>query len=270
MSINLTRILQQITGLNTFFQGSSAGRQVGVVLEDSATVTWTTDGQGNVQAIAAGSTLPTATGAGQVLTATGPGTTYTAQALPVGSATQGGIVEVDGTTIIANAGVISVAAAETGIELIQSQTVSGGAVTSVTFSAIPQTFNSLKLFITGSASTGEVVYAGFNGDFSTATYYWNTFTMSFSAGGSGTGGFGGTPGAPTGGINTNGGGIELNIYGYNTALTTKPYTSQSCAFDFTVNGGVWNSTAAITSLVLNLASSATFENGTVFSLYGVK
>jgi hypothetical protein len=109
MSISLTRILQQITGLNTFFAGPSASRDNGVVLLDTATVTWGTDGQGNIQATAGG-TLPTATGAGQVLTSTGAGTTYTAQALPVGSASQGGIVKVDGTTITANAGVISTAA----------------------------------------------------------------------------------------------------------------------------------------------------------------
>jgi len=111
MSIGLTSILQRIQGMNTFFRGPNAGRETGVVLEDTDTITWGTDGYGNIQATAVGTLpLPTATGAGQVLTSTGAGTTYTAQALPVGSSSQGGIVEVDGTTITASAGVISTAA----------------------------------------------------------------------------------------------------------------------------------------------------------------
>jgi hypothetical protein len=82
MSIGLTRILQQITGLNTFFAGANAGRMQGVVLEDSASVLWSTDGFGNIQA--------TATAAGQAVqliqrqTVVGTPTTLTFSAIPQG------------------------------------------------------------------------------------------------------------------------------------------------------------------------------------------
>jgi hypothetical protein len=78
MSINLTRLLQQITGLNSFFQGPAASRQAGVVLLDTATVTWATDGQGNVQA--------TSTGAMSLIQAQTPSTSVSTVtfALPAG------------------------------------------------------------------------------------------------------------------------------------------------------------------------------------------
>lgn len=114
MSISLTRILQQITGLNTFFQGPNAGRSNGVVLEDSDSVTWTTDGQGNIQATAAGSG---ATGPANEVLATPNGSSGTATLralvsadLPVGSSSIAGAVKVDGTTITATAGVIAAVA----------------------------------------------------------------------------------------------------------------------------------------------------------------
>lgn len=59
MSINLTSILQRIQGINVFFAGPNAGRQNGVVLEDSDTVSWSTDGYGNIQATSAGGDAPT-------------------------------------------------------------------------------------------------------------------------------------------------------------------------------------------------------------------
>lgn len=112
MSISLTRILQQITGLNTFFAGPSASRDNGVVLLDTATVTWGTDGQGNIQATASGSSLPS--GAANLVVATPNGSSGTAALralvpadLPVGSSSQLGALQVDGTTITAAAGVIS-------------------------------------------------------------------------------------------------------------------------------------------------------------------
>ena len=57
MSLNLTNILQNPSQTNQIQAGPNAGRQVGVVLEDSATVTWATDGFGNIQATSAGETL---------------------------------------------------------------------------------------------------------------------------------------------------------------------------------------------------------------------
>jgi hypothetical protein len=273
MSINLTSILQNITGLNSFFRGPAASRQAGVVLLDTATVTWATDGQGNVQATSTGSTP---SGAANLVEATPNGSSGAAALralvpadLPVATSGTLGAVEPDGTTIAVNgSGVISVV--PSGMVLISSQTVSGGAVASVTFSAIPQTYNNLKLVVSATASANDTMFAGFNGDFSAGNYYWNTITMAFTSGVTGTGGFGGNAGATTGNINTNGGGVELNIYGYATANGVKGYTSQNIGATYTLNGGVWTSTVAITSLVLQLASSGTFQNGSTFSLYGLK
>jgi len=241
MSISLTRILQQITGLNTFFQGPNAGRSNGVVLEDSATVTWTTDGQGNIQATAAGgATFPTATAAGQLLTATGPGTTYTAQAPAV-----------------------------TGLTLIQAITASGSQA-SITFSAIPQTYSSLLLIdnaeVAGTAETYEI---NFNGDAGANYSYGFVINNTGSVTGNTT-----TP-STFGNIGAVGaqGGHKVTIPGYASAAI-KSYLAESLAFDGASSfiqqsaAGVWNNAAAITSITISNTSN--FTANSKFSLYGIE
>jgi hypothetical protein len=275
MSINLTSILQNITGLNSFFAGPAASRQAGVVLEDSATVTWTTDGQGNVQATAAGGAP---SGAANLVEATPNGSSGAATLralvpadLPVGSSTQKGAVEVDGTTITATAGVISVAA-PAGMVLIQNQTLVAPAAT-VTFSAIPQTYTSLMLLIgtVNTAGSPQEFFVSFNGD---AGANYSSLSITNTAG-TITGGDINAQTATFIGIAHNSGIsiMRATIPFYATALTKAvetTYQAVNPGFN-SYNGsagGAWNSTAAITSLVLALASG-NFATGSVFSLYGL-
>jgi hypothetical protein len=52
MNLNLTTILRQIQGL--FATPVSGSREIGVVIQDTATITWSTDGLGNITANASG------------------------------------------------------------------------------------------------------------------------------------------------------------------------------------------------------------------------
>lgn len=275
MSISLTRILQQITGLNTFFQGPNAGRSNGVVLEDSATVTWSTDGQGNIQATAAGGS---SSGPANEVLATPNGSSGTAALralvsadLPVGSASQAGAVKVDGTTITATAGVIS--AIGGGMQLIQNQTLSS-TETSVTFSSIPQTFTHLKLVIvsqTNNTTPGaSVIEINFNGDVG-ANYSHNIIFNGIA---------GSTPQAAgatganfgyvaDGGLSTAASHSEATVPGYATALSKGCSGTSNSSLGALVSASSWSSTAAITSITLTPTGSFSFLAGSVFSLYGM-
>jgi hypothetical protein len=55
MSLNLTNFLQGIQGRIINWKGTIASREVGVVLQDTASITWTGDQFGNISATATGS-----------------------------------------------------------------------------------------------------------------------------------------------------------------------------------------------------------------------
>ncbi|HEY4031998.1 MAG TPA: hypothetical protein VGM25_16750 [Caulobacteraceae bacterium] len=95
--------------------------------------------------------------------------------LPVGSSSQLGAVQVDGTTITASGGVISaVGGGGGGGGLIASGLVSGTSTLNYTLSSIPGTYNHLKFIIIGrSVATDSAVgniALWFNGDTTTANY----------------------------------------------------------------------------------------------------
>lgn len=81
MSLNLTNILQNPSQTNQIQAGPNASRQTGVVLEDSASVTWSTDGFGNIQA-AAGVSSPSGMTLIQTQTLSAPAETVTFSAIP--------------------------------------------------------------------------------------------------------------------------------------------------------------------------------------------
>ncbi len=186
-----------------------------------------------------GATLPSASGAGQTLVSTGAGNTYVA------------------------AGTMS---------LIQTQTL-GSAAASITFSAIPQTYKTLKLFVSGGGVTAAAeTQLNFNGDVTPTNYFCNTQGYNFNTTAQPpTGGFS-NPGALVGNLNTfaaGGGGAEITVFGYATALQ-KFYVAHSVGAVFEVSGGLWNSSAAITSIAASLVSGGgNWAAGTTISLYGI-
>jgi hypothetical protein len=252
MSVNLTTALQNLGGRNPNFvelDGSGnpiASRQTGLVLLDSASVSWTSPGPvyNTLQATATVSGLPVATQAGQVPTSTGAGTTYTAQT-PVAP----------------------------GMVLIQKQALVAPAAT-VTFSAIPQTYTNLLLVSSGTNDTGtsQNLSIEFNGDTTQADYSYSYILNN----GTVSGGFSySTPGVLLGiSINVGGSNSRSMITNYSSTTVNKVVESTfmcinpgTAALSGT-SGGMWNSNAAITSIVAALASG-NFAAGTVFSLYGL-
>jgi hypothetical protein len=243
MSISLTRILQQITGLNTFFAGPSASRDNGVVLLDTATVTWGTDGQGNIQATAAGgATFPTATAAGQVLTSTAAGTNYTAQ-----------------TPIVP------------ALQLIQEQTLASPAA-SITFSGIPGTFTNLKLIASLiNAANNQNVSVAFNGD-DTAGHYASTLTVNTNGtvGGSSIGGSNGAVLFLSGQTVVAANECTILLYtsaGFKNVVGSSFNPANSVA---QTSGGIYNQAGAVTSITLVNGDASNFAAGTVVSLYGIQ
>jgi hypothetical protein len=255
MSVNLTTALQNLGGRNPNFvelDGSGnpiASRQTGLVLLDSASVSWTSPGPvyNTLQATATVSGLPVATQAGQVPTSTGAGTTYTAQT-PVAP----------------------------GMVLIQKQALVAPAAT-VTFSAIPQTYTNLLLVSSGTNDTGATqnLSIEFNGDTTQADY---SYSYAITNNGTLVGGFSYSAAGVLTGISTNSGGSNsrATITNYSSTTVNKVVESTFMCININPNtsaisgtaGGVWNSNAAITSIVAALASG-NFAAGTVFSLYGL-
>lgn len=171
-------------------------------------------------------------------------------------------------------------------ESIQTITTSGG--TSVTFSAIPQTYKDLQLRVlfkttnTGNADT-ENLFMYFNGsNTGTAYSYYNV-----RANGAGTAGASST--ANTNqmqigyGVNSSSTAIGfyapniINIAEYASTVKNKTVsaiggveiqvTGQSSLI-FALQQGNWSSTAAITSITLS--SSANSASGVQYALYGIK
>jgi hypothetical protein len=253
MSVNLTTALQNLGGRDpNFVELDASGhpiasRQTGLVLLDSASVSWTSPGPvyNTLQATATVSGLPVATQAGQVPTSTGAGTTYTAQT-PVAP----------------------------GMVLIQKQALVAPAAT-VTFSAIPQTYTNLLLVSSGTNDTGSTqnVLIEFNGDTTQADYSYSYIITQQSAIG---GGFTySAPGVLLGvSINSGGSNSRAMITNYSSTTMNKVVESTFMAINPNTAslsgtaGGVWDSNAAITSIVAALASG-NFAAGSVFSLYGL-
>lgn len=165
--------------------------------------------------------------------------------------------------------------------LISSQTVSS-AVTSVTFSNIPQIYTDLQLLISGRSDHGAHYGGGtlrFNGDtgnnYSFKRLYGDTTTT------------GSTQGSSVSAItewDVNGAPTTSNTFG-NAQIYIPNYTSsnlKACSIEYSVennttngiNGGLsglWSSTSAITSITLYpfTYSAFYFQPYSTFYLYGI-
>jgi len=192
-----------------------------------------------------------------------------------------------GVSCVDNAGVstdCTITGGGGGMTLISRQTL-GSPASSVTFSSISGGFTDLQMFINSSSSTtgaaNDSVLMTFNGD-TTANYAidFNQVVAGSLSGGKldsqtsmiacqiGTNQFGtNEPGQCT---------IIINNYAGTTFL--KQFTAQAELPEGTpiisaqralyYIGGVWNSTAAITSITLT-SSTGNFVTGSVFELYGI-
>jgi hypothetical protein len=185
-----------------------------------------------------GASLPVATAAGQVPTSTGAGTTYTAQTPASGAMT-----------------------------LIQTQTL-GSAVSSVTFSSIPQTFKHLMLVFeaVNSSSSAQGLLLTINGD-STAVYNWviiaaGAVYSGFAANSISAGAVGG---ASSG---------RLVFYRYSVSSATLMVEGQGSSFvpgalAYQLSSGAYVPASAATVTSFTLSAPGTFAAGGVFSLYGL-
>lgn len=167
------------------------------------------------------------------------------------------------------------------LELIASQTVGAGGVSSITFSSIPQTYSDLKLIV---SARGSYIYAQanayltFNG--SSATNYKEHLFY-------GNGSSVGTVNATTNGyfnwtVMMSGGGATANTFG-NSEVNIYNYTDSKykhlSADNMTENNGTegWQGVSASQWAVGNPITSITLtaDNGSItqyssFYLYGIK
>lgn len=151
--------------------------------------------------------------------------------------------------------------------LISKQVLGAGAA-SVTFASIPQTFTTLKLFVSSVSANVGLLQINFNGDSGT-TYSNNRFIMNFTGTASTTGEFGDT-GALVGSLNTNAGSFEITFSNYSSTQNPKTFFSIGVGATFQVTGGIWGSAAGITQMVLTNSAGGNFAAGSVFSLYGIQ
>jgi hypothetical protein len=162
---------------------------------------------------------------------------------------------------------------QSGPVLISKQ-VLAGAVPTVTFSAIPQTYTHLQLWVVGRVS--DVVgtsrfYIQFNGDTGN-NYNWNLIVNNtLQTGGpvaiinlGDMAGASATANCPTSCV--------INIPNYAGTVFNKQITGTTCAVGNVaseVPAGVWFNTAAITSITISQQNVGNFIIGSTFSLYGI-
>jgi hypothetical protein len=159
-----------------------------------------------------------------------------------------------------------------------TRTVLASPAASVTFSAIPGTFENLMVTWMGrgsDTSTDELLDLTFNGD-TAAHYSWSGFFGTYQqVDGANFGNAGDMPAAssPAGVA----GGGSFIVYAYARTVFNKTYSGTSFDTQTSGNtgqfallyGGLWKSTAAITSLTLKDDGGGNFITGSTFSLYGM-
>jgi hypothetical protein len=157
-------------------------------------------------------------------------------------------------------------------DLISAQTLAS-AVTTVTFSSIPQTYTDLFLSILVGASTGgNAMKLELNGD--TASNYSTTYIA-----GTGTTAIGSRTTSnttmrlfhETGSVTAIVNAAIINFLDYSNTTTYKTMLSRSNSTGGTeAEVNWWRSTAAITTFNCYWGSGYTFPVGSTFALYGVK
>jgi len=145
-------------------------------------------------------------------------------------------------------------------------TTLGTSASSVTFSTIPGTYTDLVLVVNGTSTATNGNEMQFNGD--TGNNY--SFTLLYGDGSSATSSRNSNISfAYAGRTNTNQSVSITQIMNYANTTTYKTVLTRANSNGDIVmaNVSTWRSTSAITSLVY---AGATFNSGTVFTLYGIK
>lgn len=201
-----------------------------------------------------------------------------APAVQKGSASAFGIVEADGSTITASAGVLS--APVQACMLLATSTPSG--VNTVAFTSIGAGYAHLRVVGAGrsvGAGTGtDIVGMQFNAD-SAANYAWQTLVTSGAGAPTASQSTGQTSGQvgemPTAGdLASIQGTILVDIPLYSGTTFAKAWRGEyqtitdatAAGLAIADDGGLWTGTAAITRI--DLTETANFVAGTTFSLYG--
>ena len=155
-------------------------------------------------------------------------------------------------------------------ELISTSTTSG-TVSSITISSIPSTYTDLVLVTSGTiTSAGQLIYRMNNdatgGNYTTTNWYQSNDTVANNTSS-------GLPGAYIGSYSVSGRAQDtLHIANYKNTSTWKSFYIHGGAGttspDFITSGGIWKSTAAISSIVI-LVNGANFTTNYKISLYGI-
>ena len=150
----------------------------------------------------------------------------------------------------------------------------GTAASSVTFSSISASYTDLVLITSAKNNTGAQyrLQLSFNGDRSTSVYSVTKLTGNGSTAASSR-----VSNATYGAIiigtigSTNFDNAITHIMNYSNATTYKTVLSRGneTAAEVNAEAGLWRSTAAITSLTLDLEGGINFVAGSTFSLYGI-
>ena len=160
-------------------------------------------------------------------------------------------------------------------EPIATQTL-GSSVSSVTFSSIPQTYTDLVIVQSAFVANQMDTRLQFNGDTAT-NYSWTVLFGSGSAAGSYR--ESNKTAIPTGyysqiDISPATSTFIIQIMNYSNATTNKTVLTRgnNAASGRGVDAivGLWRSTAAITSVALNVDASHQYTSGSTFTLYGIK
>lgn len=162
-------------------------------------------------------------------------------------------------------------------EAIATQTVTGSAAATVTFSSIPSTYTDLVLVMQPAAGfETENVGIRFNSDTGNNYSYTKLTGNGSTATSTRATNFSRINMCDSIGTTTTLGNLTIicNIMNYANSTTNKTTLSRSNQATGTYPGvetmvGLWRNTAAITSVTAMQSGSATFSIGSTFSLYGI-
>ena len=173
-------------------------------------------------------------------------------------------------------------------EHISSETITAsGSISSVTFSSIASTYKHLEVRVYINATRG-LMFLRMNSDTTASNYYSIYHTLSHPTNISTTGDFGFGYDTAEAGVyllatasnsGTNFQGFKLTLPDYANTTRWKQVARTAAILNGGANQGDiyvmetnarWKSTSAITSLTFTPGTGYTFNDGTVFSLYGVK
>lgn len=164
-------------------------------------------------------------------------------------------------------------------KLIQTQTVTGGAVASITFSSIPQTYTDLRLIGSwrsdGSANTGADAKLKLNGsttNFSRKSIYSNGSSVSVSSSSDNYLLLIGPSNSTADTFCS----FEVYLPGYASSSLVKGISTNSVTENENTNAymfittGEWNDTSAVNSITVYDYYGNNIANNSSFSLYGIK